>query len=124
MLPDGRSGRRQLPSYSKLGWAFNLTGHVNTWGKDTLKGGAFFGKGVDHYMGDYGGNQGMDIGMGPTCGGSRVTPTTQTWCPNAFIPFSWGIYAAYQHFWTDQLRSTVGVGYSHVNNNINYADVA
>jgi hypothetical protein len=118
--PTGDPAAGNVPDFTKLGWTFNLTGHLNTFGKDALKGGAFFGKGVDHYMGDWGGNQGMQIGMGPTCGGSGVTPTTQTWCPQPYIPFSWGIYAAYQHFWTDQLRSTVGVGYSHVNNNFNY----
>lgn len=106
-----------VPNQTKLGWAFNFTGHVNTWGKDTLKGGVFFGKGVDHYMGDYGGNQGAELGAGPTCGGG--TAAAETWC-GMYIPFSWGLYAAYQHFWTDQLRSTVGFGYSHVDNNANY----
>ncbi len=107
-------GEGPLPTYTKLGWAFNLTGHINTWGKDTLKGGGFFGKGVDHYMGDYGGNQGLDVGAGAACGNAAG------WC-GAVIPFSWGVYAAYQHFWTDSLRSTAAVGYSHVNNSIAYA---
>ncbi len=106
-----------IPDITKLGWTFNFTGHLNTWGKDTLKGGVFFGKGVDHYMGDYGGNQGMQLGYTGAGGGSPCS-TAYTWC--AYIPFSWGIYGAYQHFWTDQLRSTVGIGYSHVNNSFAY----
>jgi hypothetical protein len=123
-LPGPTGSTDALPNYTKLGWGFNFTGHLNTWGKDTLKGGVFFGKGLDHYMGDYGGNQGMEIGTGPACGAAPVNGgAASVWC-GAYIPFSWGLYAAYQHFWTDQLRSTVGVGYSHVNNNVNYQTMA
>jgi hypothetical protein len=106
-----------LPNFTKTGYGLNLTGHLNTWGKDTLKAGAFWGKGVDHYMGDYGGNQGMEVGAGPTCGGG--TTAKETWC-GAYIPTSYGLYAAYQHFWTEALRSTFGAGYSHVDTNVNY----
>ncbi|MGH7074741.1 MAG: hypothetical protein ACREFD_11130 [Stellaceae bacterium] len=109
--PTGTDTWGDLPNYNKVGWALNLTGHFNTWGKDTLKWGAFVGQGVDHYMGDYGGNQGMEIGMGPTCGGGTVA--APTWC-GAYIPTDWGLFGAYQHFWTEQLRSTVGAGYDHV----------
>lgn len=116
-IPDPFFTGGNLPNYSKLGWALNLTGHINTWGKDTLKGGAFVGKGIGDYMGDYGGNQGMQIGSGPACGGG--TEAARTWC-GIYLPTSWGVYAAYQHFWTDQLRTTVGMGYSHVGNSTAY----
>jgi hypothetical protein len=95
---------------TRVGYGLNLTGHLNTWGKDALKGGVFVGRGLDHYMGDYGGNQGLEIGFGAASG-----CTANTWCTS--VPTSWGIYGSYQHFWTDALRSTLGVGYSHVNNN-------
>jgi hypothetical protein len=112
-LAAGGPSGTPMPNITRLGWAINLTGHLNTWGKDTLKGGIFVGQGVDHYMGDYGGNQGMELGYGTTACGSATS-----WC--AYIPTSWGLYAAYQHFWTDQLRSTVGGGYSHVASKIAY----
>jgi len=106
-------GNGTMPNYDKVGYGFNLTGHINTWGKDTLKGGVFAGKGIDHYIGDSG-NAGLQIGTGPQCNGGAVG-----WCPGAYVPFEWGIYAAYQHFWTDSLRSTLGAGYNHVSINRN-----
>ena len=116
-VPDAFFAGGNLPNYSKVGWALNLTGHVNTFGKDTLKGGLFFGQGVGDYMGDYGGNQGMQIGSGPACGGGTLA--AETWC-GIHLPYSWGTYLAYQHFWTDQMRSTLGAGYSHVENSSAY----
>jgi hypothetical protein len=120
--PTGIPGTA-LPEMTRLGWAINMTGHVNTWGKDTLKGGMFFGEGVDHYMGDYGGNQGIEVGNGGSALPSGYTnpcpvASSASWC--TYVPFSWGIYAAYQHFWTEQLRSTLALGYSHVNTNVAY----
>lgn len=100
-----------MPNYDKVGYGFNLTGHLNTWGKDTLKGGIFAGKGIDHYIGDSG-NPGIQIGTGPQCS------VTGGWC-GAYVPTEWGVYAAYQHFWTDALRSTLGAGYNHVSINRN-----
>lgn len=104
-----------MPNREKVGYGLYLTGHINTWGKDTLKAGFFYGKGLDHYMGDYGSNTGIQIGTGTACGG-----TATTWCPGAYVPTEWGIYGAYQHFWTSALRSTVGGGYSHVDNSYSY----
>lgn len=124
---DANFAGGNMPNREAVGYGLNLTGHINTWGKDTLKGGAFVGKGLDHYMGDYGSNTGIQIGSGAPCGGlSAAGPTTHgavtpiTWCPGQAVPTEWGIYAAYQHFWTDSLRSTLGAGYSHVGNNYNY----
>jgi hypothetical protein len=114
-------GLPALPVMTKLGWGINLTGHINTWGKDTLKGGIFVGQGIDHYLGDYGGNQGLDVAYGnslTTNGTPLACATATTWCST--IPTSWGLYAAYQHFWTDQLRSTLGGGYSHVGTKLAY----
>jgi hypothetical protein len=112
-----------IPNLSRMGWGVNLTGHLNTWGKDAFKWGVFGGQGLGSYMGDYG-----DTGIyaqvctfgspnlrGPTC-------ATPVFTGAAYIPSALGGYLSYQHFWTDQLRSTVGVGGSHVfirNNMIN-----
>ena len=102
-------GNGTMPNYDKVGYGFNLTGHLNTWGKDTLKGGVFVGKGIDHYIGDSAQPRHPD----------RYRPAMRRrrshgWCPGAYVPVEWGIYAAYQHFWTDALRSTLGAGYNHV----------
>lgn len=105
-----------LPDFKKTGWGLNLTGHLNTFGKDKLMGGIFGGQGLGSYMGDYG-DAGMSIG--------QLTPATLNGAGTAFatqatyeakMPMEFGFYAAYKHFWTDQLRSTIAGGYSHVQN--------
>jgi Porin subfamily len=93
-----------MPNISRTGWGLNLTGHFNTWGKDKLMGGAFYGEGLGTYMGDYGGQAGIAIGQTPS--GNYISS----------LPTEWGVYAAYKHFWTDQLRTTVAGGYSHIQN--------
>ncbi|HEX4056065.1 MAG TPA: hypothetical protein VHX86_17520 [Tepidisphaeraceae bacterium] len=94
-----------MPDVSKTGWGLNLTGHLNTFGKDKLMGGAFVGQGLGTYMGDYGAQVGIAMGQNPATGAYI-----------AEIPTEWGVFAAYKHFWTDQLRSTITGGYSQVQN--------
>jgi hypothetical protein len=94
-----------MPYFNKTGWGINLTGHLNTWGKDKLMGGAFVGEGLGTYMGDYGAQGGMAIGQNPSTGAYI-----------AALPTEWGFFAAYKHFWTEQLRSTVAGGFSHIEN--------
>ena len=80
---------------TKVGYGLNLTGHLNTWGKDTLKGGVFAGKGIDHYMGDYGGNQGLEIGSGAAQWLRRQARGVPMFRPRGAST------RAYQHFWTE-----------------------
>jgi hypothetical protein len=94
-LPD-------LPNFHKTGWGVNLTGHLNTWGKDKLMGGVYVGQGVDHYIGEF------------ATGGLMVGPNATDTGWVAAIPTSYGGYLAYKHFWTEQLRSTVAGGAAHV----------
>ena len=85
---------------SKEGWGVELTGHLNTFGKDTLKGQALIGQGLGNYMSDY-----------TTIGGLQANLATGA----ASTPLAYGLNLSYTHFWTATLRSTVNAGYSHLN---------
>ncbi len=111
----GAQPDQNIPSISREGWGVNLTGHFNTWGKDAIKWGVFGGYGLGSYMGDYG-DTGIYISTctfgspnlrGPTCAVPNFTGAS-------YIPAAMGGYVSYQHFWTDQLRSTFGFGGSRV----------
>jgi hypothetical protein len=94
-----------IPDSSRVDWGFNLTGHVNTWGKDKLMAGLYYGKGLGLMNGEYGAQAGMEVGVNPTDTAYTVT-----------LPTNLGGYVAYKHFWTDQLRSSLAAGYSHLTN--------
>jgi Porin subfamily len=91
-----------LPDVHKTGWGVNITGHLNTFGKDKLMAGFVFGQGLDHYLGEFA-NTGLMVGP-------NVADTGFV----SAIPFAYGGYVAYKHFWTDQLRSTLAFGAAHV----------
>jgi hypothetical protein len=90
-----------LEPHDDIGWGTFLSGHLNTFGKDTLRGGAMVGEALGHYLSDMGGTS-NGLYTNQLTGGSH-TPT------------SYGANISYTHWWTDQLRSTVMGGYSHVN---------
>jgi hypothetical protein len=94
------------PAYDDSpGWGTYLTGHLNTFGKDTLRGGVMIGQALGHYDSDMGAAAGIETN-------STVASSTAV-----TKPLSYGANASYTHWWTDQLRSTVMGGYSHVNVN-------
>jgi len=111
----GQQPDMPMPNLNRMGWGVNLTGHLNTFGKDAIKWGAFAGQGLGSYMGDYGDTgiyatvctNGSPNLRGPTCAVPNFTGAS-------YIPVGIGGYVSYQHFWTDQLRSTIGAGGSHV----------
>lgn len=92
-----------VPRYSEVGWGINLTGHLNTFGKDTLRGGGQVGQGLGHYLSDFSSVAGIETNT-LVAGTSAVDN-----------PTSYGVNASYTHWWTDQLRSTAMGGYSHLN---------
>jgi hypothetical protein len=92
-----------LPYVHKTGWGVNLTGHLNTWGKDKLMGGVFVGQGLGTYLGEYGAQAGMEIGANATDTGWLST-----------LPTEYGGFLGYKHFWTEQLRSTLAGGATHI----------
>jgi hypothetical protein len=97
-----------VPNYNDSpGWGTYLSGHLNTFGKDTLRGGAMIGQALGHYLSDMGANAGIETNT--AAGLHNDTAVTK--------PLSYGVNASYTHWWTDQLRSTVMGGYSKVNVN-------
>jgi hypothetical protein len=88
-----------IPAHSDTGWGVYLSGHLNTFGKDTLRGGGMVGEALGHYISDMGVNGGLETNL--------LTDAVKK-------PIAYGVNASYTHWWTDQLRSTVMAGYSHV----------
>src|SRR5262249_18030276 len=41
-----------IPRHGETGWAMMLSGHLNTFGKDTLRGGFLGGQAVGHFLSD------------------------------------------------------------------------
>ncbi len=87
------------------GWGAYLSGHLNTFGKDTLRGGAMVGQALGHYLSD----MGADAGIETNSAADSVNAVTK--------PMAYGVNASYTHWWTDQLRSTAMGGWSKVNVN-------
>jgi Porin subfamily len=97
-----------VPNYNDSpGWGTYLSGHLNTFGKDTLRGGVMIGQALGHYISDMGASAGIETNT--AAGLANDTAVTK--------PIGYGANASYTHWWTDQLRSTVMGGYSHVNVN-------
>ena len=91
------------------GWGTYLSGHLNTFGKDTLRGGFMIGQALGHYLSDMGSAAGIETNSDAPGGVTNDTAVTK--------PISYGANASYTHWWTDQLRSTAMGGYSKVNVN-------
>jgi hypothetical protein len=89
------------------GYGGYLSGHLNTFGKDTLRGGFMIGQAMGNYLSDM--DQSAGIETNSAHGPGNDTAITR--------PLGYGANASYTHWWTDQLRSTVMGGYSHVNVN-------
>lgn len=87
---------RQTPE-----WAFKLTGHLNTWGKDALRGGVLYNNGASDYSDEM------------YSGGEIYNQTTGT---RAAVK-QWSAYATYEHFFTGQWRANESFGYSHLSGN-------
>jgi hypothetical protein len=88
---------------SKNGYGVGFTSHFNTIGKDVLKVQAIWGRGLGQF--EYGSTQ-QSLEL------SGITATAIT----AYAPLTFGGMVAYQHWWTDQLRTNVSVGYDQIHN--------
>ncbi len=88
-----------VPRVSETGYGGELTGHLNTFGKDTLKGQFLIGKGLGHYMSNFGPSAGLQV--------SALAGTTAL----SGLANSWGANIGYTHWWTNELRSSVTGGY-------------
>lgn len=91
--------------FAKTTYGGELTGHLNTFGKDTLRGEASLGKGLGSYLSDMGSNAGLQVSS-VASSGAGLSPTTGA-------PWAYGAYLSYTHWWTNSLRSSLAPGYSH-----------
>ena len=93
------------PNYrsSCYGYGMALSGKIATWGKNNLILAGQGGQGIAAYSQD---SSGLGLDAAPSsfkAGGSTTTASTR----GSLRPIPiWGAWAAYQHFWTDTLRST------------------
>lgn len=82
------------------GWGIGTSGSIRTVGKDRLQYNLIYGDGIGRYH-----QQAIFMAGGKD-------PVT-----GDLVSFkTWGGYAAYQHWWQDNLRSTVAGGYSRMKN--------
>jgi len=77
------------PEEKEFGWGLNLTGVINTFGRDQLKLGLVYGEGIASFMNDGG------VNLAPEDNNARAVEVT-------------GITAYYDHFWSDQWSSSIG----------------
>ncbi|HXZ01958.1 MAG TPA: porin [Stellaceae bacterium] len=82
-----------------------ISGHLNTFGKDTLRGDFMIGTGLGSYLSDMGSLAGMQVST--VAAGAGLSP-------HVTAPVSYGGYLSYTHWWTDMLRSSVAPGFSHL----------
>ncbi len=90
-LPEGGTD-------SATGWGVTLSGHVNFLKKDKLRFSGVYGEGLGRYL----------LGIQSNAG-SALNPSENV----IDLRKNWGVMAAYEHHWTDILRSTVMGGYAH-----------
>jgi len=96
----GRSLKTDLPSGgtdSALAWGAILSGHLNAFGKDKLRFHGIYGEGLGRYL----------LGI-ESSAGSALDPSGNS----IELRKNWGVMAAYEHHWTDSLRSTAMGGYA------------
>jgi len=80
------------------GWGAQLSGSVDTFGRDSVQFGAVYGEGLGAYIQD---TQGYGLDAAPTfTGATTLSP----------IP-AFSAWAGYQHFWTGTLQSNASYGY-------------
>jgi hypothetical protein len=82
-------------------WALRLGGHLNTWGKDALRGGVWYNEGGSDYSDD------MFEG-GELYNSSTGAHTSMK---------EWAAYGTYEHFFNGQWRGNVSLGWAHLSGN-------
>ncbi len=117
LTPGGQAGldvsNNQLED-DTLGWGVHLGGTVQTWGKDSLGFGLNFGDGIGRYLLNAAGSA-ADV---DNTNGASSPPGN----PNVQKVFAWGAFIWYQHWWQDNLRSSLVFGHSEVDNDCSVLD--
>jgi hypothetical protein len=91
---------------SKASYAGQLSGHLNTFGKDALKWTVAAGKAPGHYLTSLGRSSGAD--------GLEFNPATGA----VHAPYAYTVNVGYTHWWTGALRSSIDAGYGRNNNEV------
>ena len=92
-----------------IGWGTTLSGRIDPYGQDSIQFQGIYGEGVGRYI----------TGLIGT--GSDAAPDSSG---NLKALPAGAFFAAYQHWWTDTLRSTVGGEYGVVDNSTGQPDTA
>jgi len=92
-----------------IGWGTTLSGRIDPYGQDSIQFQGIYGEGVGRYI----------TGLIGT--GSDAAPDSSG---NLKALAAGAFFAAYQHWWTDTLRSTVGGEYGVVDNSTGQPDTA
>jgi hypothetical protein len=118
---------------NKVGWAVEATGHINTFGKDTLRAQGLYGQGIGSYMSNMGQSAGLEVDSTNAAGGPCTGPLAAAngagavaagisaqldpRCAGVKVDYAQalGAYLAYTHWWTGELRSTLNAGFEHLN---------
>ncbi len=90
--------------FSKPSYAGQLSGHLNTFGKDSLKWTLAAGKAPGHYM----------TALGRDTGADGLQINTGTGAISA--PSAYTANVGYTHWWTAALRSSIDAGYGKLQN--------
>ena len=78
------------PSFDDTGWGVNLTGVINTFGRDQIKLGLVYGEGISSFMNDGG------VNLAPEDFKAEAVPVT-------------GFTAYYDRYWSDRWSSSIGI---------------
>jgi hypothetical protein len=85
---------------NKSSYGAQVSGHLNTFGKDALKATLQAGKALGHYMSDYRDNPANGLVVNTATGAAAT-------------PYTYGANVGYTHWWTGEVRSSIDAGYSH-----------
>ena len=104
---DTKGTPKNEPKGDELGWGVNLSGTVNTWGKDKILWQYVYGHGIASYMND----GGMDLAPK----GRLPTATDPGNASAEAIPLT-GIVAYYDHYWNEEFSTSFGYSTTFVDN--------
>ncbi|MGE0126612.1 MAG: hypothetical protein AB7U82_00795 [Blastocatellales bacterium] len=94
--------RSPLVEEKAFGWGLNFASGIMLRGRDNLLLNATYGHGISRYIANLD-DLDLDFDLDDSGAPIKALPVV-------------GAYGAYQHYWTDQLRSTVTFGYDRVQN--------
>ena len=104
---DTKGTQNNKPKGSVTGWGVNLSGTINTWGKDKILWQYVYGHGIASYMNDGG------VDLAPK--GRFPTETDPGNVSPEAIPLT-GIVAYYDHYWNEKFSTSIGYSTTYVDN--------